>query len=170
MVHGRRVVPPWSAEVRLPEPNWSTSTFWTPWTSLCRRRPTVRSISTGSTWAPPPSRSVPTVYAAFRAYRSTAGQLRLAHPRSCHQKLEKAPPNTLNESRSAYGENTLVLQPIPSLAGIQLPEQPGGLVPCSHRRSPASRPRQRRPAACMGLRRSGTNADDCLPLASLGRV
>jgi hypothetical protein len=25
-------------------------------------------------------------------------------------------------------------------------------------------------AACMGLRRSGTNADDCLPLASLGRV
>jgi hypothetical protein len=44
---------PWSAEVRLPEPNWSTGTLQTAWTSLRRRRPTVRSISTGSTWAPP---------------------------------------------------------------------------------------------------------------------
>jgi hypothetical protein len=33
---------------------------------------------------------------------------------------EKAPPNTLNESRSAYSENTLVLQPIPSPVGITM--------------------------------------------------
>jgi hypothetical protein len=33
---------------------------------------------------------------------------------------EKAPPNTLNESRSAYSENTLVLQPIPSPIGITM--------------------------------------------------
>jgi len=45
------------------------------------------------------------------------------------------------------------------------------LVPCSHRRSqPADLDSAGRLRASTGVRRSGTNADDRLPLASFGRV